>query len=91
MWLDRSHQYNHYIQNVPDAFKVGELVYTQLQYLLHNVVKDEHAEDYLTADDEVIPRGDVPNQLHRSDLVGRNCSTSGWEFHHQSKEGKPQC
>ena len=29
------------IQYVPDAFEVGELVYTQLEDLLHDVVEDE--------------------------------------------------
>lgn len=29
------------IQYVPDAFEIGELVYSQLQNLLHNIIEDE--------------------------------------------------
>lgn len=49
------------IQYVPDAVKVGELVNTQLQDLLDYIIEDENAEDYLAAEDEIIPSGDVSN------------------------------
>lgn len=76
------HYYNN-IQYVPDAFEVGELVYTQLKDLLHDVVEDEHTEDHLAAEDEEVPVGDVANQSNRSDLVGRDRSTRRWELNHQ--------
>lgn len=57
----------------------------QLQNLLHHVVEDEHAEDRLTTQDEVVPAGDVAQQLDRSDLVGGNRSTCRWEFNHQTE------
>lgn len=42
---------------------------SELKNLLHNVVEDEQAEHHLTANDEVVPVGDVTNQLHRSNLI----------------------
>lgn len=71
------------IQYVPDAVKVGELVNTQLQDLLHHIIEDEYAEDYLAAEDEIIPRCDVSNQPDCSNLVGRNRPTGRRELHHQ--------
>lgn len=80
------YQQHYHIQNVPDTGEVWALVYSDLQYLLHNVVKDEHAEDHLTAHDEVIPWGNVSNQLNCPDLVWRYCSTSGRKLNHQPKK-----
>lgn len=56
-----SYKYDNDVQNVPDAPEVGELVYTQLQDLLHHVIEDEHTEDHLTAEDEIVPDRDVSN------------------------------
>lgn len=78
-----SHQYYNNIQYVPDAFEIGELVYSQLQNLLHDIVEDEQTENHLTTDDEVIPVGDVANQFHCSYLVGRDRSTGRWKFNQQ--------
>ena len=78
-----SYHYDDNIQYVPDAFEIGELVYSQLENLFHNVVEDEQTEDHLAAEDEEIPGGDVANQFDRSDLVGRDRSASRREFNHQ--------
>lgn len=74
---------NNDIQYVPDAVKVGELVNTQLQDLLHHIIEDEYTEDYLAAEDEIIPRSDVSNQSDCSNLVGWDRPTGRWELNHQ--------
>lgn len=61
-------------------------MYPQFKNLLHNVVKDEDAEDHLTAKDEVIPGGDVSNQFDCPDLVGRDRSARCWKFNHQPEK-----
>lgn len=71
------------VQYVPDAAEVGELVNTQLEDLLHHVVEDEHAEDHLTAQDEIIPGADVPNQLDCSNLVGGDRPAGRGELNHK--------
>lgn len=53
--------YNDDIQDVPDAVEVGQLVYAQFQDLLYHIVEDENAEDYLAAEDEIVPCRDVSN------------------------------
>lgn len=74
---------NKYVQYVPDAVKVGELVNTQLQDLLHHIIEDEYTEDNLGAEDEIIPRRDVSNQSDCSNLVGWDRPTSCRELYHQ--------
>jgi len=81
--LTCSYHYDNDVQYVPDAFEVGELVYPQLEDLLHHVVQDEQAEHQLAGEDEVVPVGDVANQFDGSYLVGRDRSTSRWELNHQ--------
>lgn len=63
-------------------------MYTQLKNLLHNIVEDEQTEDHLTAEDEVIPIGDISDQFDRSYLVGRDCSTGRWEFNYQPERSR---
>lgn len=65
---------------------MGQFVDSEFQNLLHNVIEYEDTEQYLAADDEEIPGGDVTNQLYSADLVGWNCSTGSWKFNHQSEE-----
>lgn len=39
--VNESHQYHDNVQYIPDALEVGELVYSQLENLLYDVVEDE--------------------------------------------------
>lgn len=39
--LTFAYHYDNNIQYVPDAFEIGELVYSQLKNLLHHIIDDE--------------------------------------------------
>lgn len=78
-----SHQYDHEIQDVPDAVEVVQPVDMDLQQFLNHVVDDEDAEDDLTANNEEVPVADVAGQLNRADLPGWNGTSCGWKLHHQ--------
>ena len=71
-YRDHSH-----IQEVPDALEVQELMHPDLQDLLDDVVDDEGDEDQLAGQDEVVPGGDIaeeldgPERLRVEDAAGR--------------------
>lgn len=83
-----SYQYDDNVQYIPDATEVGELVYAQLENLLDDIVEDEHTKDQLTAEDEVIPGGNVTNQPDCPYLVGRDRTAGRWEFNHQPEKSR---
>lgn len=82
IWISLPYHDDDDVQYVPDASEVGELVNAQLKDLLHHVVEDEHAEDHLTAEDEIIPGADVSNELDCPNLVGGDRSAGRGELDH---------
>ena len=72
------------VENVPEALEVLQLVLLDLEELLDHVVEDEEREDRLARHDEVVPRSDVADQLHRAEVPRRNGTASRREFDQQS-------
>ena len=63
-------------------------MFLNLQDLFNGIVDDEEDEDALAGHDEVVEGGHVTNQLDRAESEGRDTTTCGWVFKHQS--GKTQ-
>ena len=59
-------------------------MFLNLQDLFDGVVDDEQDEDALARHDEVVEGGDVTNQLHCAEGEGRDTTSRGWIFKHQS-------
>ena len=76
------------VENIPETLEVLQLVFLNLQDLFNSVVDDKQDEDSLAGHDEVVEGGDIANQLDRSEGEGRDTTTCGWVFKHQSR--KPQ-
>ena len=83
-----AHPNDHEIQDVPDVGKVADGVLPDLDDLLDQVVDDVAGQDQLAGHHEVVERGHVAQQLHRSERQRRQHPARRGELEHDPTKSK---